>query len=135
MHIELTVKPKSPIVIEGFPGFGLVGTIATEFLIEHLKAKSIGRIWSDKLLPLVAVHDSKIIQPLEIYFAEKENIVILHALSSVTGLEWKISEVLVELAKELKVKEIISIEGVNASDTGSMNTFYYTTGKRADAFN
>lgn len=135
MHIELTVKPKSPIVIEGFPGFGLVGTIATEFLIEHLKAKSIGRIWSDKLLPLVAVHDSKIIQPLEIYFAEKENIVILHALSSVTGLEWKISEVLVELAKELKVKEIISIEGVNASEADSMNTFYYTTAKRADAFN
>ncbi len=135
MQMDLSVKPKSPVVIEGFPGFGLVGTIATEFLIEHLKAKSIGKIWSDKLLPLVAIHDSKVIQPLEIYYAEKENIVILHALSSVNGLEWKISEVLVELAKELKVKEIISIEGVSASEQGgNLNTFYYTTAKKGNAF-
>jgi len=135
MHVELNVKPKNPIVIEGFPGFGLVGTITTEFLIEHLKAVPIGRIWSDKLLPLVAVHDSKIIQPLEIYYAKKENIIILHALSNVTGLEWKISEALVEISKELNVKEIISIEGVNASGQGNqLNTFYYTTGKKASTF-
>jgi len=133
MQVELNFKPKNPVVIEGFPGFGLVGTIATEFLIEHLKAKSIGRIWSDKLLPLVAIHDSKLIQPLEIFYAEKENIVILHALSNINGLEWKIGDALVELAKQLDVKEIISIEGVN-STAGTSNTFYYTTSKKAAAF-
>ena len=42
MKIVLTEKPKNAILIEGFPGFGLVGTITTEFLIDHLKAKKIG---------------------------------------------------------------------------------------------
>ena len=36
MKIELSTKPKSPTIIGGFPGFGLVGMIATEYLINHL---------------------------------------------------------------------------------------------------
>jgi len=31
MKIILDKKPKNPIIIEGFPGFGLVSTIACEF--------------------------------------------------------------------------------------------------------
>ncbi|MBW2989975.1 PAC2 family protein, partial [Candidatus Woesearchaeota archaeon] len=42
MQIKLWKKPKNPIIIEGFPGFGLVGTIASEFLIDHLKTELIG---------------------------------------------------------------------------------------------
>ena len=42
MEIKLTKKPQNPTLIEGFPGFGLIGTITTEFLIEHLKAEKIG---------------------------------------------------------------------------------------------
>ncbi len=126
MHIELTEKPKNPIIIEGFPGFGFIGTITTEFLIEHLNARPIGKIFSDKLLPLVAIHNSKIVQPLEIYYDDKDNIIILHALSAVNGLEWKISEVLVELAKMLKAKEIISVEGVGSKDVKSNKTFFYS---------
>ena len=41
MELKLDKKPKNPIIIEGFPGFGFVGTIATEFLIDHLNAKPI----------------------------------------------------------------------------------------------
>ena len=92
MKIELTEKPKNPIIIEGFPGYGLVGTIATEFLIKHLNAKKIGKIWSDELLPIAAVHESKIVEPLGIFYVKKHNLIIIHALSAVRGLEWKISE-------------------------------------------
>ena len=44
MEIKLYKKPKSPLIIEGFPGFGLVGTIATEFLLEHLQTEQIVKI-------------------------------------------------------------------------------------------
>ena len=37
MRIILKKKPKNPVLIEGFPGFGLVGTITTEYLINELK--------------------------------------------------------------------------------------------------
>ncbi|MAG50058.1 hypothetical protein CL621_00260 [archaeon] len=126
MHINLKQKPKSPVIIEGFPGFGMVSTIATEFLVEHLNAKSIGKIWSEKLMPLVAIHKNKILQPLEIYYDKKDNIVILHALSNVNGLEWEISDMIVELARQLKAKEIISLEGVGSADPKSNNAFYYS---------
>jgi len=126
MHIELTEKPKNVRIIEGFPGFGLVSTISTEFLIEHLNAKSIGKIWSEKLVPLVAIHKSKIVQPLEVFYDIEHNIVILHAISNVRNLEWEICEVIVELAKTLKAVEIISLEGVGSFESKSTNAYYYT---------
>ncbi len=130
MEIKLKQKPKNPIIIEGFPGFGMVSTIATEFLIEHLNAKSIGKIWSEKLMPLVAIHNNKILQPLEIYYDKKDNIVILHALSKVSGLEWEISDMIKELARQLKAKEVISLEGVGSMDPKSNKTFYYSANEK-----
>ncbi len=46
MEYEITVKPKSPIILEGFPGYGLVGTIVTEFLIKHLNLLKKGELIS-----------------------------------------------------------------------------------------
>jgi predicted ATP-grasp superfamily ATP-dependent carboligase len=31
MEIKLKETPKNPVIIEGFPGFGLIGSIVTEF--------------------------------------------------------------------------------------------------------
>jgi uncharacterized protein len=112
MEIKLNKKPKGPIIIEGFPGLGLIGTISTEFLIKHLGAESIGNIWSKNLMPIAAVHESRIVQPLEIFYSKKHNIVIVHALSDIKGMEWEISEALVKIYKDLGAKEIISLEGI-----------------------
>ena len=125
MKVELKFKPKSPTIIEGFPGFGLVGTIATEFLIKHLKAKPIGKIWSDDLLPLAAVHDAEIVEPLGIFYDKQHNLVILHALSAVRGLEWELTNSLIQLCQDLKCKELISIEGIGSQEE-SLRTFYYS---------
>ena len=117
MWYKLNSKPKSPIIIEGFPGFGLVGTIATEFLIKHLDAKQIGLIRMEEVPPVIAVHKGKPVEPLGIFYAKKNNIVILHALTSVQGYEWQISDMLAKISKELKAKEIISLEGVGSEGT------------------
>lgn len=125
MEIKLKFKPKSPVIIEGFPGLGLIGTIVTEYLIKHLDAKPIGYLSSKQIPPMVAIHDSKVIQPLEIFFAKKKNIVILHALTDVRGLEWELSETLQLLYKILKAKEIVSVEGI-LGQTPEMNMYYYS---------
>lgn len=125
MEIKLTKKPKSPTIIEGFPGLGLIGTIVTEYLIKHLGAKPIGYISSTKIPPMVAIHDSKVIQPLEIFYDPKKNIIILHALTDVRGMEWEISEALSQLCKTLKVKEVVSIEGI-LGQSKDLNLYYYT---------
>ena len=125
MKLVLKEKPKSPIIIEGFPGFGLVGTIATQFLIKHLNTKQIGYITSEKQVPITAVHEGKVIPPLSIFYDKKYNIVILHALTGVNGSEWEISDILDDMCKELKCKEIISIEGI-AATSEKTNAYFYT---------
>lgn len=131
MKIKLTKKPKSPTIIGGFPGIGLIGTIATEFLVKHLDAKPVGHIWSEKLMPVAAIHDAKIIQPLEIYYDKKHNILILHALSDIRGMEWKLGDALIALGKAVKAKEIICLEGV-LSRTETSNAYYLTTDKKRE---
>lgn len=126
MQIELSEKPKNPTIIEGFPGFGLVGTITTEFLIKHLNAKQIGKIWSEELLPIAAVHESRIVEPLGIFYDKKHNLIIIHALSAVRGIEWKLSNSIIELADMLKAKEIISLEAIGTENQQGMKTFYFT---------
>lgn len=130
MQVVLSQKPKNPIIIEGFPGLGLISTITTEFLIKHLNAKSIGFIWSNKLVPIAAVHDSKVIQPLEIFYAEKENIILVHALSDVRGLEWDISNAILNLYETLNAKQLITIEGIMSKGESS-NIYYYTNDMKA----
>lgn len=111
-EIKLLKKPQNPIIIEGVPGLGLIATIVTEFLIKHLNAKPIGYVWSEKLVPIAAIHESRILKPLEIFYDDKTGIMIVHALSDVRGMEWDIADVILELARQTKAREIITIEGV-----------------------
>ena len=129
MDIRLYKKPlKNPIIIEGFPGFGFIGTIATEFLIEHLNAKPIGKIITHEIMPIAAIHDGKIVEPLGLFYDSKHNIILLHAVTSINGLEWKLSDIVHQLCKELGCKELISLEGVGnpQAEQGKIRTFYYS---------
>ena len=115
MKIILTKKPKNPTIIEGFPGFGLVGTIASEFLIDHLDTEQIGKIWISELPAMVAVHEGKVVEPIGIFYNKKYNIVIVHGIIGVTGFEWKITDAIINMAKDLKAKEVISLEGIGSA--------------------
>jgi len=131
MDIVLNEKPKSPIILDGFPGFGLVGTIATEFLLEYLKTRYIGHIWAEDLQPMVAVHQGKVVHPLGLFYNEKNNLLILHAVTASQGLEWKIGNAVHDIAKQLKAKEIISLEGVGSNtDTENPKAFYYSNNQK-----
>ncbi|HLD12901.1 MAG TPA: PAC2 family protein [Candidatus Nanoarchaeia archaeon] len=131
MEIELSEKPKNPIIIEGFPGYGLIGTIVTEFIIKHLNAKQIGKIIVPEIAPVVAVHNNQAVDPLGVFYDKKTNIVVIHALTTVVGMEWKLAEKVAELAKLMKAKEVLCIEGVgNPTLTGDGRTFYMGKSKK-----
>jgi len=127
MEINLKKRPKHPIIVEGFPGFGLVGSIATEFLIEHCKCEEIGSHYFDKLPATLAVHEGRIIRPLNIHYNEEHNLVIIHAISGGPGLEWEISDFVLELAKQLEAKEIVSLEGVGSVQASEESKVFYVT--------
>lgn len=130
MKINLTKKPKSPIIIEGFPGFGLIGTITTEFLIDQLKAEQIGSIKFDEIPAMVAIHDGNVVQPIGIFYDAKTNILIVHVITNVQGLEWELADAIVQLGKQLDAKEVISLEGVaTPAPTEETRAFYYASAK------
>lgn len=131
MEIQLFEKPKKgATIIEGFPGFGLVSTIATEFLIDHLKAKLIGKIVTDKVQPLIAIHRGEVIEPFGIFYSPKENIIFVRAISPVKDMEWELTESLLKFFDEIKAKEFISIEGISSDGKPpEPEAFYYSNQK------
>jgi uncharacterized protein len=130
MQLTLYKKPKNPIIIVGFPGFGLVGNIVTEFLIEHLNTEQIGCIRVEESTPLIAVHEGKVVEPIGISYDKKNNIILLHVITSSAGIEWQLSQQILKLAEELGAKEILSFEGVVSQDMGKeTESFYFTNNK------
>lgn len=127
MELNLSKKPKGATVISGFPGFGLVGTIATGFLIDHLKCERIGNYWFEEMPATLALHDGKIVDPVGFYYSKKYNLVIIHSIAGVNGIEWLASDLIGRVCKELGAKELIAIEGVGSQKMDSQRAFYYTT--------
>jgi len=132
LNIKLFKKPKNPTIIEGFPGFGLVSTIACEFLIDHLKTELIGKVVFDELPAMVAIHENKVVEPLGIFYNKKFNLVIVHAVTTSQGFEWKLAEEIIDLADKLEAKEIICLEGVGSPTTkdAQSRAFYYASDKK-----
>jgi uncharacterized protein len=126
MRLILTKKPKNVTIIEGFPGFGLIGTIATEFLLEHLQTEKIGIVEIDDIPAMVAIHQNKVIEPISIHYNKANNMVLVHAINIGKNMGWKVAEVICQLAKELTAKEIISLEGVGSPTAEAGRVFYYS---------
>src|SRR3989344_2673396 len=131
MKLILSKKPKNVTIIEGFPGFGLISTIATEFLMDHLDTEKIGIIEIDEIPAMVAIHQSKVIEPISLHYNKEHNLVIVHAINIGKDMGWKLAEVIVELAEDLNAKEVISLEGVGSPNPDAGRVFYYTNGVRA----
>ena len=126
--LVLKKKPKGVTIVEGFPGIGLIGTITTEFLSEHLKTEKIGSVVVDDVPAIIAIHDNKVIEPISIHYNKKYNIVLVHAISMGHGLGWGLASVMEELANQLEAKEIVCVEGVGSQLLAKeTNVFYFST--------
>ncbi len=125
--ITLSKKPTNVAIVEGFPGFGLVGTITTEYLLQHLECELIGSHIFEELAATLTIHGGKILYPLSIYYNKKYNLVIIHSIISTSGIEWKLQKIIEDIAQQTKAKEIISLEGVGSTQPlRQPKSFYYT---------
>ena len=132
IQLILTKKPKNVTILEGFPGFGLVATITTEYLLDHLKCEKIGSLWFEEMPASVAIHSGKVVDPVSFYYCKDYNIVIIHSITPVTGIEWKAADIVAQLCKELTAKELICVEGVGSPDKTGDKVFYYTNDEIAE---
>lgn len=135
MTLTLNKNLKDVTIVQGYPGFGLVGTIATEYLLEHLDVEPVGRILIEDQPALIAIHEGKVVEPIGLFYNAKHNLLIVHAINATTGMEWKIAGFVLELAHRVSATEIISIEGVGSPDAAheegeqSYRVFSFTSSK------
>jgi uncharacterized protein len=109
--VEKKSMPSEATMIIGLPDVGLVGLIATSYLISELNLKEIAYIDSDMLPPVVVLHNGLPHAPLRIY--GKQNIIaVISEMAVPAPAIYPLMREIIEWAEAKKVKRIISMGGI-----------------------
>ena len=117
---EITkVELNNPILIEGFPGLGLVGKIATRFLIKQLKAERFAYLYSPHFPYVVMVNKKGSVRLYSGKFcfwkdkSGKNDLILFTGDSQAQTIEgqYEISDRLLDFAKQYNAKVIVTIGG------------------------
>ena len=125
-HMIKKVKAKRPVLIEGLPGLGLVGTIAASYLVEKLDMEQIGYVTSDQFPPLIAIHNFIPMYPIRIYYSKAHNLVVLQSEFVIPmNMVNEFTAELLKFCDKMKVSKIISLGSINIK--GTQDTVYGIT--------
>ena len=117
---------KGYTLIEGYPGMGLVGTIAAKYLVEKQNFEYIGYIDSDIFMPVIRIHDSMPVRPARIYADHKKKIAVLISEQVIAKpYTYSVAKKTAEWIEEKGVAELISLSGVHAADDGTQKEIIY----------
>jgi uncharacterized protein len=104
-------------IIEGFPGVGLVSTIAATFLIDMLKLDQICALDSEGFPPISMVYASKPKFPSRIYASGEHRLALfISEFTPTPELHRPIAKKLLEWAREQRCSRIISTEGLPSEE-------------------
>lgn len=125
------VKLDNPVIIEGFPSVGLVGSIATEYMATSLEMTEIGFIQSDRLPPVTIVKDGVPKSPIRIF--AKENFVVFVSDTAIPeSLTYDMARAIVAWAKSHNASKIISIGGIAREDKPGGEKIYVVASDPAE---
>ena len=115
---------KNPTIFVGFVGAGLVGTIATDHMINELNMKEVGFLRSKHLPPSTVFMQGRLRHPFRIYSNEDGSIcvIICEIIISKDGI-YNIAMAILEWAEKKGSNEIIVLDGV-AADKHDGETFF-----------
>jgi len=110
------VNLKGYTLVEGFPGMGLVGTIATKYLVERMKMQQIGYLESEVFVPIIRIHDGLPIHPSRIYVHNEKKLVVLVSEQIVPQqFTEKLARALVDWVEKKGIERVVSLSGIRAS--------------------
>ncbi|NJE05501.1 proteasome assembly chaperone family protein [Thermococcus sp. M36] len=102
---------KNPIFIEGYPGIGLVGHIAANFLARELEMEMIGYVESPFIPPMALILEGRPNPPLRFY--GRDNVIVAVADIYVPPtLVNEIARELVGYLRDMNARKIISMGGI-----------------------
>lgn len=111
------IETEEPVVVEGFPGVGLVGTIATQYLYHHLEMEQVAKMDSDEFPPVAVVHDGLVKLPVRLYEAEGHDLVlVVSELPIHPAIANDVADNLVEWSRGQGARQIVSLAGVGTRE-------------------
>ncbi len=124
--VEYKEKPlKGYTLIEGFPGMGLVGTIAAKFIVEKLHFDHFGYIASDIFLPVIRIHKGIPVQPSRIYVNQEKKLAVLISEQVIPKKYVNaMARATVEWIKKKQFKRVISLSGINTNEKNAESIIY-----------
>ncbi|KYC44401.1 MAG: PAC2 family protein [Candidatus Methanofastidiosum methylothiophilum] len=100
----------SPIILEGVPDMGLVGSIAVSHMVLEQNFEEVGYIKSDLFAPVMVIHERKVLNPVRI-FQKGKIIAILSEIPIDPKAGFLLAKKLTEWYKEKGAGLVISISG------------------------
>lgn len=116
---------KNPLVIGGFPGVGLVGSIAAYHIIKNLDLEFLGYFDSSDIPPIMTVEDGIIYPPIRVY--GNENLVVIYSDIIISpDLVYPLTEKIIEYIVGLDPKMVVTLEGLASMKPKGIYTVSYS---------
>jgi uncharacterized protein len=132
-------KLDSPILIAGFPGTGLVGSISTSYIIKQLHMNQIACVESQYIVPGVIYAEGKLRHPCRVYANEKGDVCVLvcEAPIIIEGMH-SVLDTITKWILHNKVEEVIVLDGIGVEglpDSKRVPMVLSCNGRQADEAN
>ncbi|KPV63797.1 MAG: PAC2 family protein [Candidatus Bathyarchaeota archaeon BA2] len=113
------IELKNPVLVEGLPGLGMVGRIATRYLAKQLKAKKLANLYSPHFPYYVLVNKKGSVRLLrgEFYFWKNEagenDLILFTGDSQAQTIEgqYDVASCILDFAERNNVKVVVTIGG------------------------
>ena len=111
--LEKEPSVKNPILIEGFPGIGLVGNIASQYIVNELSMSYLGAMSSKFFPPLAVLLGGVVNMPVRIYEDAGLGLMVLTADVPIHPLaSYDIGREIVSWAESINAKEMVCLAGI-----------------------
>jgi uncharacterized protein len=136
--VQVKKKLNSPILIAGFPGAGLVGSISTSYIINRLHMNQIASVESEFIVPGVIYAEGKLRHPFRLYSNERGDVCVLvcEAPIMIQGM-YSVLDTVSKWILHNNVREVLVLDGIAVEGLPSSRTpiILSSDGREADAAN
>jgi uncharacterized protein len=111
--VQKKIRLDSPILVAGFPGPGLVGSISTSYIINKLHMDQIACVESEFIVPGVIYAEGKLRHPFRLYSNEEGSVCVLvcEAPVMIQGM-YSVLDTVTKWALNTKVKQVMVLDGI-----------------------
>ncbi len=126
------VKLTKPVLIEGMPGIGNVGKIATDLILEQLKATRIMSLFSNCLPNSVFVTEDNLVElpKIEFYHKRKGKNDFLFLVGDIQPMReedsYSFAHLVLDIAEKHKCREIVTLGGIGLQEHPKKPKIYCT---------